>query len=80
MVMQHGLKVVVFGFLGFAFGAWVPVMVAMVAAGFLGTLLGTRLLHALPEAVFRTAFKWVLTLLAIQLIASAAWAWLGQAS
>ncbi|MFN3170304.1 MAG: TSUP family transporter [Hyphomicrobiales bacterium] len=79
MVMQHGLKVVVFGFLGFAFGAWVPVMAAMVAAGFLGTLLGTKLLHALPEKTFRTAFKWVLTLLAIQLIASAAWVWLGGA-
>lgn len=76
MVMQHGLKVVAFGLLGFAFGAWVPVMVAMVAAGFLGTLLGTKLLHALPEATFRVAFKWVLTLLAFQLIASAMWAWL----
>lgn len=76
MVMQHGLKVIVFGFLGFAFGAWVPVMAAMIAAGFLGTLLGTKLLHALPEETFRTAFKWVLTLLALQLIASAAWTWL----
>lgn len=77
MVMQHGLKVVAFGLLGFAFGAWVPVMVAMVASGFLGTLLGTKLLHALPEATFRTAFKWVLTLLALQLIVSAMWDWLG---
>lgn len=77
MVMQHGLKVVTFGFLGFAFGAWVPVMVAMVAAGFLGTLLGTRLLHALPEKTFRVAFRWVLTLLALQLIVSAMWSWLG---
>lgn len=75
MVMQHGLKVVAFGFLGFAFGAWVPVMAAMIAAGFLGTLLGTKLLHALPEATFRIAFKWVLTLLAVQLIVSAAFTW-----
>lgn len=73
MVMQHGLKVVAFGFLGFAFGAWVPLMAAMIAAGFLGTLLGTRLLHALPEATFRKAFKIVLTALALQLIGSAAW-------
>ncbi len=76
MVMQHGLKVVAFGFLGFAFGAWVPVMVAMVAFGFLGTLVGTKLLHSLPEVTFRKAFKMVLTLLALQLIASAAWTWL----
>ncbi|MFK7791662.1 MAG: TSUP family transporter [Devosiaceae bacterium] len=76
MVMQHGLKVVVFGFLGFAFGAWVPVLAAMIAAGFLGTLLGTKLLHALPEETFRKGFKLVLTLLALQLIASAGWSWL----
>lgn len=76
MVLQHGLKVVVFGFLGFAFGAWVPVMAAMVAAGFVGTLLGTKLLHALPEETFRKGFKLVLTLLALQLILSAAWTWL----
>jgi uncharacterized protein len=77
MVVQHGLKVVVFGFLGFAFAAWVPLMAAMIAAGFAGTLLGSRLLHALPEKTFRTAFKWLLSALALQLIASAAWGWLG---
>jgi uncharacterized membrane protein YfcA len=76
MTLQHSLKVVVFGFLGFAFGAWVPLMATMVAAGFLGTLLGSRLLHALPEAAFRTAFRWLLTVLAMQLIASAGWSWL----
>lgn len=73
MVMQHGLKVVAFGFLGFAFGAWVPVMAAMMAAGFLGTILGTRFLNALPEETFRRGLKVILTLLAVQLIASAAW-------
>lgn len=78
MVVQHGLKVVTFGFLGFSFGAWIPVMVAMVAAGFLGTLLGTKLLYALPEASFRLVFKWLLTALAIQLIVSAGWVWLAR--
>lgn len=76
MVMQHGLKVLAFGVLGFAFGAWVPIMVAMVAAGFLGTLVGTKLLHALPEAAFRKGFKVVLTALSFQLIGSALWTWL----
>ena len=76
MVVQHGLKVLAFGLLGFAFAAWVPMMAAMVAAGFLGTLVGTKLLHALPEATFRTAFKWLLTALAVQLVAAALWGWL----
>ncbi|MBV6657283.1 MAG: sulfite exporter TauE/SafE family protein [Devosiaceae bacterium] len=76
MVLQHGLKVIVFGFLGFAFGAWVPILVAMIGAGFLGTLLGTRLLHAIDEKTFRTAFKWLLTALSLQLIGTALWDWL----
>ncbi|MEM6712781.1 MAG: sulfite exporter TauE/SafE family protein [Pseudomonadota bacterium] len=77
MVMQHGMKVVAFGFLGFAFGSWIPMMAGMIAAGFLGTLLGTRLLHALPEERFRKAFRLMLTALALQLIISALWTWLG---
>ncbi|MGD1887098.1 MAG: TSUP family transporter [Cohaesibacteraceae bacterium] len=79
MVLQHGLKVVIFGLLGFAFGAWLPVMAAMIAAGFAGTVLGTRLLHALPEARFRLVFKWLLTVLALQLLITAIWGWI-QAS
>ena len=78
MTLQHALKIIVFGFLGFAFGAWVPLMAAMVAAGFAGTLIGSRLLHALPEQAFRIAFRWLLTLLAVQLIASAGWSWVAS--
>ena len=75
MVVQHALKVLAFGLLGFAFADWVPLMAAMIAAGFAGTLLGTRLLHALPEARFRVVFRWLLTALAAQLVLSALWGW-----
>ena len=57
MIVQHCLKVVVFGVLGFAFGPWIWLIVAMIAAGFLGTLAGTRLLHRLPEERFKLAFS-----------------------
>ncbi|MEM1288526.1 MAG: sulfite exporter TauE/SafE family protein [Pseudomonadota bacterium] len=70
MVIQHGLKIVTFGLLGFAFGAWLPLMAGMIVAAFLGAPVGSRLMHAMPEERFRTIFKWVLTALAIQLLVS----------
>lgn len=68
MVLQHGLKVVVFGLLGFAFSPYVPLLAAMIATGFLGTLAGTAILKRLPERGFRAGFKIVMTLLALDLI------------
>ncbi len=75
MTAQHGLKIVVFGVLGFAFGPWLPLIVAMVTTGFAGTLVGTRLLDVLPERLFRHALKAVLTLLALNLLLAAVGAW-----
>lgn len=72
MVVQHLLKIAVFGALGFAFGEWLPLALSMIAAGFLGTVLGTRVLKRLPEAVFRTGLKVLMTLIGLQLVISAA--------
>jgi uncharacterized membrane protein YfcA len=72
MTIQHALKVAAFGWLGFAFGDWLPLMLAMIASGFLGTWLGTRLLERLPEDVFKTVLKWLLTLIALDLLRRAA--------
>lgn len=71
MLLQHLTKAFVFGVAGFVFGDWLPLMLVMVAAGFLGTWLGLRLLHRLSEHRFDTLFKWALTLLALRLV------WLG---
>jgi uncharacterized protein len=71
-VIQHGLKVVAFGWLGFNFADWLPLMAAMIATGFLGTWLGTRLLERLPEDLFKTILKWLLTALALDLLRRAA--------
>jgi uncharacterized membrane protein YfcA len=67
MTILHGLKVVTFALLGFSFAEWIPFLVAMVAAGQLGTITGKRALTNLPEEIFITAFKWALTLLALRL-------------
>lgn len=67
MTVQHALKVVAFGVLGFAFGEWLPLMLAMIAGGFLGTLTGARLLDRLPERALQIALKAVLTAIGAEL-------------
>lgn len=79
MVTQHVAKVVAFGVLGFAFREWAPMVVAMLAAGLLGTFAGAGILKALPERVFELAFKLLLTALALRLLWSAGFAWYGSA-
>lgn len=74
MVVQHTLKVIVFGALGFAFAQWVPLVALVIAAGFLGTVAGTRL-HGLPEATLRRALKVVLSLVSVDLMLRAAFGW-----
>lgn len=71
MTLQNSFKVLVFVALGFAFAAYLPLMLAMVLAGFGGTALGSRLLLKVPEAAFRWGFKIILTLVALDLVRSA---------
>ncbi|MEP4442795.1 MAG: sulfite exporter TauE/SafE family protein [Hyphomicrobiales bacterium] len=68
MTLQHCLKILVFGFLGFAFATWLPLIFAMIISGYVGTLIGSKLLDKLPEAQFRKLLKVTITLLAMALI------------
>lgn len=68
MTVQHFLKVVVFGFAGFAFGQWLPLIGAMILSGYLGTVYGSKLLDRLPEATFRKWFRIGITILALDMI------------
>lgn len=68
MVVQHGLKIIVFGLAGFAFGQWLPMVVAMIATGYLGTRYGSMLLDRMPEEQFRRWFKIGITVLALDLL------------
>ncbi len=68
MVVQHTLKVIVFGLLGFSFGAYVPLMALMIASGFMGTLVGRRLLEKFNEVFFSRLLNTVLTILALRLL------------
>ena len=68
VALQHVFKVLVFIALGFAFGRYLVLILLMVASGFAGTALGSRLLARLPESIFRVAFRIMLSLIAIGLI------------
>lgn len=71
MTIQHGLKIVTFALLGFAFGPYVPLLIGLVSFSFIGSYAGKFLLNRLPERLFRVALKWTLTVLALQLLYSA---------
>lgn len=71
MTIQHGLKIVTFVLLGFAFGPYLALLVGLVTFSFIGSYAGKLLLHRLPERVFRVALKATLTVLALQLLYSA---------
>jgi uncharacterized membrane protein YfcA len=68
MTIQHLLKCVAFGFLGFAFGPYLGFIVVMIAAGALGTLLGKQVLARIEEGVFRKALSGILMILALRLL------------
>ncbi len=67
MTMQHGMKIFAFAVLGFAFLPWIPLMAAMIASGFLGTLMGSRILTRIPEESFKAVFKGMMLMLVLRL-------------
>jgi uncharacterized membrane protein YfcA len=72
MTIQHGLKIIAFAALGFAFGPYVPLLIGLVLFSFLGSYAGKLALNRLPERSFRVALKWTLTVLSLQLLYNAA--------
>ncbi len=72
MVLQHGLKIGVFGLLGFNYAPYLPLVAGMMATGILGTLVGRRLLHGMGDGRFSYAVSILLTLLGLRLLWMAA--------
>jgi len=68
MSVQHFLKTVMFGILGFAFGPWLGFCIAMIIAGALGMLLGRLVLDWISDQRFRIALDTILVLLSLRLI------------
>ena len=75
MSIQHSLKIIVFGFLGFAFGPYLPLLAGLLICGFAGTWAGKKMLARLPEKIFRAGLKAILTLIALRLLFGAFAEW-----
>ncbi len=71
MTLQHALKIIAFGLVGFAFQNWIGFLVVMLIAAQLGTMSGARILHMMDERLFRTIFKYLLTCLALMMLINA---------
>jgi uncharacterized membrane protein YfcA len=71
MSIQHGLKIIAFALLGFAFGPYIPLLIGLVSFSFIGSYAGKLALNRLPERVFRVALKTILTVLSLQLLYTA---------
>ncbi|SMX41088.1 sulfite exporter TauE/SafE family protein [Maliponia aquimaris] len=68
MTIQHLLKTLAFGLLGFAFSAWAGLITLLIVFGFLGTVAGRHVLTRIDEKRFRFALNLILTVLAARLI------------
>jgi len=68
MSIQHSLKLIAFGLLGFTFAPYIPLLVALIAFGFIGTFIGKYALNRLPERLFRIAMKTIVTVIAFHLL------------
>jgi uncharacterized membrane protein YfcA len=68
MTVQHSLKIIVFGFFGFAYGPWLGLIALMIVAGFLGTVTGRLVLVRMTDHGFKRALDVVLVLISLRLI------------
>jgi uncharacterized membrane protein YfcA len=70
--LGHLVKIVLFGFAGFAFGSHLVLLVTAGVCVVAGTWLGSRLLERVSERFFRRLYVFVLTAIALRLLAGEA--------
>ena len=68
MTAQHIIKIVVFGILGFGFAPYFWLIGAMILSGFIGTVIGKRVLVKMSDAAFHRVLAIALSLLALKLL------------
>ena len=68
MTATHALKMLAFVFMGFAFAPYALLIAAMSVSVILGSYAGTFLRGRVPEKIFRTALKTLITILALRMI------------
>lgn len=68
MTLQHAIKTVMFALLGFAFQQWWLPILLMIAAGFVGTIVGKAVLTRIDDKKFKIALNIMLVVLSLRLI------------
>jgi uncharacterized membrane protein YfcA len=68
MTIQHSIKVIIFGLVGFAYAKYSLLIIAMIISGFVGTLIGKKILVKMGHKYFKTVLNITLTLIALNLI------------
>lgn len=71
LVLQHALKILAFGVLGFNFSPYLVLVILMIFSGFIGTLIGKRMLVKVDEQRFQSYLNIILTILALRLLVAA---------
>jgi uncharacterized membrane protein YfcA len=67
-IFQHLSKIALFGATGFEFARFALPLVGLCAGSIAGSALGTQLLDRVPERLFRTGVRLLLTALALHLV------------
>ncbi len=73
MSITHGIKMLMFALLGFAFFDYWRLIAGMSAGVIAGAWLGTHIRYKIPEDRYRLALRWLLTLLALRMVAITLW-------
>ena len=68
MTFMHSMKVFTFGLLGFAFAPYLQLLVGMTVGAILGSWAGTKVRAYVPEQVFRTGVRILITILALRML------------
>ena len=68
MTFQHFVKVLIFGLIGFQFGPYMILIIGMLISGFIGTVIGSRLLTKAGGRYFKPVLNTILFLAATRLI------------
>jgi uncharacterized membrane protein YfcA len=65
---MDGFKFIGYGSFGFNYLDYVPHIIGATLAGFAGTWAGKRVTHQVSEKLFRTAFRVLVSIVALQMI------------
>ena len=68
VTFQHLFKSIAFGFFGFQFISYAPLLIGMIASGFIGTIIGKKLLISRGKVYFQTVLNIILVVAGISML------------